>query len=357
MGFRHVAGRACLTLVSVMMAFAAQAADYPAPRKGVWIARDFKFSTGYVMPELRLGYTTVGEPTGEPVIILHGTAGSAASMLNPDFAGELFGEGQPLDAKKYYIILPDALGAGTSSKPSDGMKASFPLYNYDDMVNAQHKLVSEGLGIRHLRMVLGNSMGGMHSWLWATKFPDYMDLVVPMASQPTEMSSRNWMMRRLIIDSVRNDPEWNNGNYTKQPSALKVANVFYGIATNGGTLAYQAAAATREKADQLLDARLKAPFAADANDFMYQWDSSRDYNPEAMLERITARVLVINSADDERNPPETGLLDKAMKRVKNGKVLLIPASAETRGHGTTAMAKFWKAELQEMLNSTPRRVN
>ncbi len=237
------------------------------------------------------------------------------------------------------------------------MKASFPLYNYDDMVNAQHKLVSEGLGIRHLRMVLGNSMGGMHSWLWATKFPDYMDLVVPMASQPTEMSSRNWMMRRLIIDSVRNDPEWNNGNYTKQPSALKVANVFYGIATNGGTLAYQAVAPTREKADQLLDARLKAPFAADANDFMYQWDSSRDYNPEAMLERITARVLVINSADDERNPPETGLLDKAMKRVKNGKVLLIPASAETRGHGTTAMARFWKAELQEMLNSTPRRVN
>jgi homoserine O-acetyltransferase len=278
-------------------------------------------------------------------------------MLTPAFAGELFGAGQPLDASKYFIILPDAIGAGKSSKPSDGLRAKFPQYNYDDMVAAQHRLVTEGLGIRHVRLVLGNSMGGMHAWIWGVTYPGFMDALVPMASQSTEMASRNWMMRRMIIDAVRNDPEWNGGNYTTQPRGLKVANVFYGIATNGGTLAYQKLAPTREKADKLLNDRLAAPFAADANDFMYQWDSSRDYNPSPGLERIQAMVLAINSADDERNPPETGIMEREIKRLKNGRLHLISASEETRGHGTTGMAKFWKGELQELLLKAPRRAS
>jgi homoserine O-acetyltransferase/O-succinyltransferase len=333
----------------------AVAADYPAPREGVFIARDFRFHTGEVMAEMKIGYVTIGNPAGEPVLVLHGTAGSAASMLNPAFAGELFGAGQPLDATKYFIILPDAIGAGKSSKPSDGLRASFPRYNYDDMVAAQYRLVTEGLGIRHLRLVIGNSMGGMHTWVWGVTYPDFMDALVPMASQPTEMSSRNWMMRRLIIDTVRNDPEWNNGNYTTQPRALRVANAFFGIATNGGTLAYQQMAPTREAADKLLDQRLAAPFTADANDFLYQWDASRDYNPAPRLDRIRAGVLAINSMDDERNPPETDIMIREMKRIPNSLLYLIPASAETRGHGTTGMARFWKRELQQLLALTPRR--
>jgi len=228
----HAATAALLCLI----ALAAGAADYPAPNEGDWIARDFRFHTGDVMPELRLHYTTVGAPSGQPVLILHGTTGSGATMLTPAFAGELFGPGQPLDASKYFIILPDAIGTGKSSKPSDGLRMKFPRYNYDDMVAAQYRLVTEGLGIRHLRLVLGNSMGGMHTWIWGVNYPEFMDALVPMASQPTEMSGRNWMMRRMLIDAIRNDPAWNNGDYTTQPRALQAANVFFGIATSGGMI-------------------------------------------------------------------------------------------------------------------------
>ena len=210
------------------------------------------------------------------------------------------------------------------------------------MVLAQYRLVTEGLGIRHLRLVIGNSMGGMHVWLWGEAHPDFMDALVPMAAQPTEMSSRNWMMRRMLIELIRQDPAYDSGNYTAQPPSLRLANVFMGIGTSGGTLAYQALAPTREKADALVDERLAAPPPADANDFIYQWEASRDYNPAPELERIAAPLLAINSADDERNPPETGLMAAAMQHVKNGHLLLIPASAETRGHGTTGMARFWK---------------
>ena len=343
-----------LALAFIAVALPTTAADYPSPKEGSWVARDFRFHTGEVMPELRLGYTTVGSPTGEPVLILHGTTGSGAGMLSPGFAGELFGPGQPLDASRYYIILPDAIGHGKSSKPSDGLRTKFPKYNYDDMVDAQYRLVSEHLRVRHLRLVLGNSMGGMQAWIWAQKYPDFMDVAVPMASLPTEMASRNWVMRRLIIDSIRNDPEWMNGNYTKQPRSVQMASVFYGFATNGGNLALFKAAPTREKADQLLDQRLNAPFRADANDVLYQWDSSRDYNPSPGLERIQAVVLAINAADDERNPPETGVLDREIKRVKNGRVFLIPASEQTAGHGTTGQAKFWRQALQDCLQASPR---
>jgi homoserine O-acetyltransferase len=343
-----------LALAFIVAALPAKAADYPSQKEGSWVARDFRFHTGEVMPELRLGYTTLGAPTGEPVLILHGTTGSGTGMLNPGFAGELFGPGQPLDASRYYIILPDAIGHGKSAKPSDGLRTKFPMYNYEDMVDAQYRLVSEHLGVRHLRLVLGNSMGGMQTWIWAQKYPGFMDVAVPMASLPTEMASRNWVMRRLIIDTIRNDPEWMGGNYTKQPRSVQTASVFYGFATNGGNLALFKAAPTREKADQLLDQRLNAPFRGDANDVLYQWNSSRDYNPSPGLERIQAMVLAINSADDERNPPETGVLDREIKRVKNGRVFLIPASEQTAGHGTTGQAKFWKQALQECLQAAPR---
>jgi homoserine O-acetyltransferase len=349
--------RAATTVMLSASAFAAAAADYPAAKEGDWVARDFRFHTGEIVPELRLHYTTVGEPSGQPVLILHGTAGSGAGMLTQAFAGELFGPGQPLDASKYFIILPDAIGAGKSAKPSDGLRAKFPRYDYDDMVAAQYRLVTEGLGIGHLRLVLGNSMGGMHGWIWGETYPDFMDALVPLASQPTEMSSRNWVMRRMLIDAIRKDPDWQDGNYTTQPRSLQAASVFYGIAMNGGTLAYQKMAATREQADKLLDDRLAAPFAADANDFLYQWDSSRDYNPAPGLERIQAQLLAINSADDERNPPETGIMDRELKRLKHGTLYLIPASEETRGHGTTGMARFWKQQLQELLQTAPRRAS
>ena len=346
--------RAMASLAIVLGTCPGVAADYPAPKGDSWVVRDFRFHNGEVLPELRLHYTTVGAATGEPVLILHGTTGSGAAMLTPAFAGELFRSGQPLDASRYYIILPDAIGHGKSSKPSDGLRTSFPRYNYEDMVDAHYRLLSEHLGIHHLRLVLGNSMGGMETWIFAQKYPDFMDVAAPMASLPTEMSSRNWMLRRLIIDSIRNDPEWMNGNYAKQPRSAQFASVFYGIATNGGNQALYKSAPTREKADELLDLRLSARFSADANDVLYQWDASRDYNPSVGLERIQAVVLAINSADDERNPPELGVLDREIKRVKNGRVLLIPASDETAGHGTTAQARFWKKELGELLQTAPR---
>ena len=327
----------------------------PAPQEGDWVARDFRFNTGETLPEVRIHYRTVGSPKGEPVLVLHGTTGSGLSMLTPGFAGELFGPGQPLDAARYYLILPDAIGHGKSSKPSDGLRTRFPRYNYDDMAELQYRVVTEGLGVHRLRLVIGNSMGGMETWLLAQKYPAFMDIAVPMASLPTAMASRNWILRRLITDSIRNDPEWMNGNYTKQPRSAHFASVFFGFATSGGNQALQKAAPTREQADKLLDQRLAAPFPADANDVLYQWDSSRDFNPSKGLERIEAVLLAINAADDERNPPETGILDREIKRVKNGRVLLIPASEQTAGHGTTGQAKFYKKELGELLQSAPRR--
>ena len=348
--------RMCAALAAIMlMSAGAMAADYPAPKQGEWIAKDFKFHTGETMPELRLHYTTVGEPTGEPVLVLHGTGGSAASMLTPTFAGELFGPGQPLDASKYYIIIPDGIGHGRSSKPSDGLKAAFPKYDYDDMVDAQHRLLAEGLGIKHLRLVIGNSMGGMQTWLWGTRYPDFMDALAPMASQPTAMAARNWMLRRIMLDTIRNDPDYNGGDYTAQPRMMKYAIVAYGIASAGGTLAYQALAPTAAKADKMVDERLATPVTADANDFIYQWDSSHDYNPSTDLEKIKATVLAINSADDERNPPETGVTAEALKQVKNGHLYLIPASPETRGHLTTGNAKFYATQLKELLQTAPQR--
>ena len=333
-----------MKILGFILAFVALAASAQAPREGSWVVRDFKFHTGEVLPELRLAYTTLGEPTGEPVVVMHGTTGSGTGLLSATFGGELFGAGQALDAKRYYIILPDAIGHGKSSKPSDGLRAKFPRYNYEDMVDAQYRLVTEHLGVRRARLVMGNSMGGMETWIWAQKYPRFMDVAVPMASLPAEMASRNWMMRRLIVDSIRRDPK--NAQF---------ASVFYGIATNGGNWSYYKAAPTRAKADQFLDARLQAKFTADPDDVLYQWDSSRDYNPSAGLERIEATLLAINSADDERNPIEVGTLEREIKRVKHGRVLLIAGSESTLGHGTTGQARFWKEALAELLKTAPRR--
>jgi homoserine O-acetyltransferase len=329
--------------IVLALAFAAMTAAAWGADEADWVVRDFKFHTGEVLPELKLHYTTLGAKNGEPVVVLHGTTQSGAAMLSPAFGGELFGPGQPLDASRYYIILPDSIGHGKSSKPSDGLGTKFPQYNYDDMVNAHQRLVAEHLGLKRVRLVIGNSQGGMHTWLWAEKYPRMMDIAVPMASQPVEMSSRNWILRRLIIDSIKRDPK--NAQF---------ATVFYQFATNGGNQALYKAAPTREKADALLDARLKAPFTADPIDSLYQWDSSRDYNPAPGLEKIEAVLLAINSADDERNPPETGVMERELKRVKHGRVLLLPGSPDTAGHGTTAQAKFWKMDLAKLLREVPK---
>lgn len=342
-------------LLLPLLAATAAAAQTPAaqtPREVAWTATGFRFHGGEVM-DLRLAAITLGDPANPAVLVLHGTYGTARAMLGANFGGQLFGPGQPLDASRYFIIIPDALGTGGSSKPSDGMRAAFPRYNYDDMVAAQHRLVTEGLGIRRLRLILGNSMGGMMAWNWATTFPDMMDAIVPMASQPTAMASRNWMMRRLMIESVRQDPAYMGGNYTMQPPSLRLANVMYGTGTNGGMLNLQRSAPTREAADRLVDQRLAANPPADANDFIWQWDSSRDYDPEPRLDRIRARVLAINSADDERNPPETGITERAIARIPNARLLLIPASAETLGHGTTGNARFWREDLARFLATLP----
>ncbi len=354
-GARWIDWIARTLMVIVMTTTSAIALDYPAPRQATWIVKDFRFTTGETLSELKLHYATLGNPDGEPVLVLHGTTGAGSTMLNPSFAGELFGAGQPLDATKYFIILPDALGAGKSSKPSDGLRTRFPRFSYDDQIAAHHRLVTEALGIKHLRLVIGNSMGGMHAWMWAVTYPDMMDAVVPMGSLPTQMSSRNWMLRRMIIDSIKNDPDYNGGNYSAQPKAARTVMVYFGIATNGGTIATQLQAPTRALADKLLQERMAAPFSADANDIIYLFDASRDYDPEPGLERVTAAVLAINSADDERNPPETGLMERGIRQLKNGRQLLIPASTETRGHGTTGNARFWKEELRIFLASVPRR--
>lgn len=332
----------------------AQPLAYPAPREADWVAREFRFADGTTMPEMRVHYVTVGDPAGEPVLLLHGTGGTGAGLLSPAFAGELFGPGQPLDARTHFIILPDAIGTGGSSKPSDGLRARFPRYGYADMVQAQYRLLTEGLGVRHLRLVLGNSMGGMETFVWGTSHPGFMDALVPMAAQPTAMAARNWMMRHLLVESIRQDPAYAGGDYKAQPPSLRLANALFAAATNGGTLAWQARGATRPAAEKLADDLLAAPAPKDANDFVYQWDASFDYDPQPALGRITAALLLINSADDERNPPETGVTEAAMKAVPRGEVFLIPASAETRGHGTTGFARFWAERLRGFLAGVPR---
>ncbi|MDB5776758.1 MAG: hypothetical protein JWP38_2891 [Herbaspirillum sp.] len=342
---------ACFSVLVALLPSLASAQDYPAPREGDWTAPSFTFHTGETLNNVRLHYVTVGDPTKPAILVLHGTNEPAAGMLKPLFAGKLFGPGQPLDATKYFIILPDGIGLGKSTKPSDGLRASFPQYDYNDMVSAQYRMVTEGLGIHHLRLVIGYSLGGMQTWIWGEQYPDMMDALVPMAAQPTEMAARNWMMRRMLVESIKQDPAWDHGNYSVQPPSLRLAGTMFGIATSGGTLAYQALAPTHAKADKMVDDMLAAP-KGDANDVIYQWASAADYNAEPGLNRIRAPLLAINSADDERNPPETGTMQASLKKLKRARLLLIPASAETRGHGTLLNATFYAQQLAAFMRET-----
>ncbi len=342
-----------LALTCAFLVLACSRATAQSRQEGDFALKDFTFHDGSKLPALSMHYITLGDPKSPAVLVLHGTSGNGASMLSPAFGGELFGPGQPLDAGKYFIILPDMIGTGKSSKPSDGLRMRFPHYNYDDTVAATYRLLTEGLKVKHLRLVMGNSMGGMLTWTWGLAYPNFMDALVPLASTPAAMSGRNWMLRRMLVETIKADPAWNGGNYTSQPKSLGVANTFFGFATSGGNLGLQKQAPTREAADRLVEARLTAPISGDANDAIYQFEASRDYDPAPKLARITAPVLAINSADDERNPHETGLLEKGVAQVRNGQSFLIPASDETRGHGTTGMARLWKDRLAKFLAGLP----
>jgi homoserine O-acetyltransferase len=338
--------------IGVVVGFAmlCRAADYPAPVDGDFTIRDFHFHSGETLAELRLHYTTVGNSSNPAVLIMHGTGGTGRSFLSAGFAGELFGPGQPLDATKYFIVLPDGIGHGKSSKPSDGMRAHFPHYCYDDMVVADYRLLNEQLGIKHMRLIMGTSMGAMHSWVFGEMYPDFMDALMPLASAPVEIAGRNRILRRMIIDSIRNDPEWKKGDYEKPPRGL--INAQYGLTMmTSSPLQMLKQSPTRALADAAFDKLADRAIRTDANDMLYQFESSTDYNPQPGLEKIKARLIAVNSADDQVNPPELGILEREIKRVKNGRYVLIPISDETRGHGTHSVAKLWKQYVVELMRN------
>jgi homoserine O-acetyltransferase len=353
---------ALLLLAFLPLAATATAAEYPQPVQGDFTLRNFQFTSGEVLPELKLHYRTIGEPRRDAqgivrnaVLILHGTGGSGAQFIRAEFAGELFGPGQPLDAARYYLILPDGIGHGQSSKPSDGLHARFPRYGYVDMVTAQYRLLTEGLKINHLRLVMGTSMGGMHSWLWGARYPDYMDALMPLASLPVQISGRNRVWRRAISDAIWNDPDWHGGEYTRQPPSLRTAEEIYFFMGSNPLLRWQQMP-DRSTSDAVLDAAVAALIKADdANDTLYQIEASHDYDPGPGLESIRAPLLAINSADDLINPPELGILERDIKRVKHGRAVLIPMGPQTRGHGTHTMAAVWKQELVQLLADSPER--
>src|SRR5436309_9221655 len=330
--------------------------------EGDFIVRDFHFKSGETLPELRLHYLTLGQPARDrqgrvanAVLILHGTGGSGRQFMALQFAGVLFGAGALLDTARYYIVLPDGIGHGRSSKPSDGLHAGFPHYEYDDMVAEQYRLVTEHLGIGHLRLVMGTSMGGMHTWLWGEAHPDFMDALMPLACLPVPIAGRNRIWRRMIIEAIRGDPEWKEGEYASEPvGALRTALDLLLIA-GSAPLQMQKSYPVRDSADRYLEtytgARLRT---LDANDLLYQVDASRDYDPSPRLEQIRAPLLHVNSADDFVNPPELGIAEREIRRVKKGRFVLIPASDETHGHGTHTWAVSWQKYLGELLAETER---
>src|SRR6266480_2326817 len=340
------------------------AGDYPAPTEGDYVIRDFKFASGETLPELRLHYRTLGKPekdaegkTRNAVLIMHGTTGSGAQFIRSEFGGELFGKDQPLDATKFFIVLPDAIGHGKSSKPSDGMHAKFPRYGYIDMVEAQYRLLTDGLGVSHARLVMGTSMGGMHTWLWGESHPDFMDALMPLASLPTQISGRNRGWRRMIIDAIRNDLAWNDGEYPanagQPPSLRTAAEVLWFMSSN--PVLRQKEAPTLAKTDEVLDKFVADIVKADdANDVLYALEASRDYDPGPDLEKIRAPLLAINSADDLINPPELEILEREIKRVPHGRALVIPLSENTRGHGSHTIAALWKDELIRLLTESAK---
>jgi homoserine O-acetyltransferase len=330
----------------------------PVPVEGDFTVDNFKFKSGEVLPQVKLHYATLGTPrkdsTGRvsnAVLILHGTGGSSRQFIGQQFAGVLFGAGQLLDASRYYIILPDSVGHGKSSKPSDGLHARFPQYDYDDMVALQHRLVLDGLKVDHLRLIMGTSMGCMHSWVWGETYPDFMDALMPLACLPVQISGRNRMMRKMAMDGIRNDPAWNDGEYRSQPQGLKVALEML-LIMSSSPLQMQNRFPARDQADAYVEQFLTARFAStDANDLLYQLSASRDYDPSAALDKIRVPVMAINSADDFINPPELGIMEQQIKRVPKGKFVLLPITQDTRGHGTHTLPAVWQNYLRELLDS------
>ena len=351
-------------LIGCLLLFTAVAAAQNSPPAvpGDFFIKDYKFESGESLPELKLHYVTLGQQKKDAngrvtnaVLILHGTGGTNSQFLGRTFGGVLFGKGQLLDAEKYFIVIPDNVGHGASSKPSNGLHTKFPHYGYRDMVNLQYRLLTDKLGINHLRLVMGTSMGGMHSWLWAEMYPDFMDAAMPLASLPIEISGRNRFFRRMVIDPIRNDPDWQNGEYKSQPIRGLTTALYTLTMMTSSPLQMQKQMPTKTAADSAFDARIKQMLTTyDANDMLYQFDSSRDYNPEPKLETITTHLLAINSADDQVNPPELGVMEKEIKRVKNGRFVLLPITDETRGHGTHTIASIWQKYLAELLSETEK---
>jgi homoserine O-acetyltransferase len=324
-------------------------AQVATPDDPMWTIRNFRFHDGSTIPEMKVHYLTLGSPRNPAVLVLHGTGGSAAAMLGPNFGEQLFGPGQPLDARKYFVIIPDAIGHGRSSKPSDGLRMAFPAYNFTDMIEVQHRLLTERLGVMHVALVTGVSMGGMVAWQWGGQYPDFMDALAPVASTPAPMSGRNWITRRMVVDIIKADPDWRGGDYQNQPRSLALATTYFGLATSGGTAAIAAAMPTRAATDKALDSALARPPAADANDVIYQFMASRDYDPTPALATIKARVLAINSADDERNPAELGVTARVVGTLPHARYYEIPVSEETRGHATAGQARLWADQLGAFL--------
>jgi homoserine O-acetyltransferase/O-succinyltransferase len=334
----------------------------PAPDEGAFVLRDFHFKSGQALSEVRLHYYTFGKPakdahgrTTNAVLVLHGTGGSGRQFLSPQFAGVLYGPGQLLDVSRYYVILPDNIGHGKSSKPSDGLRAHFPQYDYDDMVAAQHELLGKGLGVNHLRLVMGTSMGCMHSWVWGETYPDFMDALMPLACLPAPIAGRNRVWRKMVIDGIRQDPQWKNGDYATEPTGgLRIWADFL-ILAGSAPLVMQKNLSTREAADKYLEDNVKRITAsADANDVLYAVSASRNYDPLPQLGKIMVPVMFINSADDFINPPELGIAEREIKKVKNGRFVLLPISDKTHGHGTHTDAAVWKQYLRELLDESQR---
>ncbi|MGH8175084.1 MAG: alpha/beta fold hydrolase [Steroidobacter sp.] len=356
---RPAMARVLLAAALQFALFCVQAADLPAAEQNDFVLGDFRFSSGETLPELRMHYRTLGKLERDAhgrarnaVLILHGTGGSGAQFMREEFAGELFRPGGVLDSSRYFVILPDNIGHGQSGKPSDGLRARFPRYGYIDMIEAQHRLLREGLGVDHLRLVMGTSMGGMHSWLWGERYPDFMDALMPLASLPTQISARNRVWRRILIDAIRNDPQWRDGNYTAQPQSLRTALQMLFLVGSNPVLRQQEMP-TLAQSDAVLDASIANSLKnADANDLLHQVQASYDYDPAPDLEKIRAPLVAINFADDLINPPELGILEREIKRVPQGKAVTVPMSAATRGHGTHTVAKVWERHLEKLMRRT-----
>ena len=348
-------------LLLVLLTATVALAQQPQPEEHDFVTHNYRFQDGETLQDVKLHYTTFGTPqtdalgrTTNAVLVLHGTGGSGHQFVRPSFAGVLFGPGQLLDATKYFIVLPDNIGHGASSKPSDGLRAHFPHYDYDDMVALQHLLLTDGLKVNHLRLVMGTSMGCMHSFVWAEMYPDFIDAAMPLACLPVQIAGRNRMWRKMSMDAIRESPDYNNGDYKQQPVGLRTA-VDMLLLVGQAPLFAQKQFPTQEKADAYVENGTRRELATlDANDWLYALDSSRNYDPSPNLEKITAPVMFVNSADDFINPPELGIADKEIKRVKRGTFVLIPISDQTRGHGTHTLAYVWKQYLEQLLKESAR---